>query len=77
MPNTFPDYWSALCQANPGLGIAQAKMTISAAVFRAQLEKAYLAGARDHAAVIKELEGVGLSGKKNNPFDDLFGGLFG
>lgn len=73
MAGEFCDFWSALCQANPGLGVEQAKMTISAFAFRTQLEKAYLAGAHDKAAVVKELEAFG---KKTNPFGDLFGRYF-
>lgn len=75
MASNFLAYWLRLQRANPSMADHGARMTISVESFKAQLLKAYQAGAADQAAVVKELQEK--SGGSGSVFDmSMFGDLF-
>ena len=71
----FSDYWSSLVMRNAGLIDSETKMTITVKEFKAQLQKAYAAGAQDKAAVAAEFQNMGS--KSRGPLDDMLEGIFG
>lgn len=68
---TFRDYWNGLVTKNDGLIDTSTKMTISVESFKKQLEKAYLQGSKDKAAVAHDFKK-----NKDDNFESLFGNLF-
>lgn len=69
MARDFATYWSGLVDKNPGMADPSAKLTISVASLKAQIERAYNRGDDDRAAAKKLADTV----MPRNPFGGFFG----
>lgn len=73
MARDFATYWSGLVDKNPGMADPSAKLTISVASLKAQIERAYNRGDEDRAAATAAAKQLADEVMPKNPFGRLFG----
>lgn len=75
---TFDDYWEKLETKNSELKQGSTEMSISVGSFRKVMRHAFNAGVLSNTASTESAaRDFGGVGKPSNPFDGIFGDLFG
>jgi hypothetical protein len=72
----FDDYWKRLEDSTPTMKTA-GNMRITVSSFKDQMRKAFAAGQESMRDVKSAADAFGKVGRPENPFGDLFGGIFG